>query len=322
MNSYFYITMRITILGGGSWGTALAVHLATKKHQIKIWEFFEQQAREMQQKRECPLLPGVPLAENIIVSSDMDYTLGGAELVLVVVPSDKVESTLEKAKTHLKSPPLILCSKGFASSNRLLSEVVHEKISNHLFFLYGPTHAEEVGRGLLSGIVLAGGAGKEKLKLEFESEKLKVELSDDIVGVQVAAALKNIVALAVGMVDGLGGGDNATAYIMTKGYAEIRQIGLAWGGKDETFHGLAGIGDIIVTCLSEHSRNFRVGRELGKGRKLAEILTEMKMVAEGVATAQMVPVLKEKFGLELPLLSSVYRIVYERKPAKELCENL
>ena len=220
---------------------------------------------------------------------------------------------------------MILCSKGFTSNTRLLSEVVQEKISNPLFFLYGPTHAEEVGRGLLSGIVLAGGRGKEilsKLKPEFESDMLKVELSDDIVGVQVAAALKNIVALAVGMVDGLGLGDNATAYIMTKGYAEIRQVGLAWGGKDETFHGLAGIGDIIVTCLSEHSRNFRVGRELGKGRKLADILAEMKMVAEGVTTARIIPVLKERFRLELPLLTAAYGIVHEGKEARELGTKL
>lgn len=314
--------MHLTILGGGSWGTALAVHLAKKKHQIQLWEFFEQQAREMQEKKECPLLPGVSLPENIVISSNMESMLQGAELVLIVVPSDKVESTLEKAKLHLNSQPLILCSKGFASGNRLLSEVMQEKISNPLFFLYGPTHAEEVGRGLLSGIVLAGGTGKEKLKQEFESEALKVELSDDLVGVQVAAALKNIVALAVGMVDGLGLGDNATAYIMTKGYAEIRQVGMAWGGKDETFHGLAGIGDIIVTCLSEHSRNFRVGRELGKGRELADIMAEMKMVAEGVTTAQVVPALKQRFGLELPLLSAVYGVVQEGKLAKELCEKV
>lgn len=314
--------MHITILGGGSWGTALAVHLAKKKHQIQLWEFFEQQAKEMQEKRECPLLSGVILPENIIISSNMESMLRDTELVLLVVPSDKVESTLEKAKSYLKLQPVILCSKGFASGNRLLSDVVQEKISNPLFFLYGPTHAEEVGRGLLSGIVLAGGEGKDKLKREFESEVLKVELSNDIIGVQVAAALKNIVALAVGMVDGLGLGDNATAYIMTKGYAEIRQIGMAWGGKDETFHGLAGIGDIIVTCLSEHSRNFRVGRELGKGRKLAEILAEMKMVAEGVTSAKAVPVLKERFGLQLPLLTAVYGVVQEGKDAKELCEKI
>ncbi len=312
--------MHIAILGGGSWGTALAVHLAKKKHQIKLWEFFEQQAQQMQEKRECPLLPGVQLSDNITISSDLAFTLGGAELVLVVVPSDKVESTLEKANAYLKVQPLILCSKGFASGTRLLSEITHEKISNPLFFLYGPTHAEEVGKGLLSGIVLAGGEGKEKLQQEFESDLLKVELSDDIIGVQVAAALKNIVALAVGIASGLGMGDNAKAFIITKGYAEIRQVGMAWGAKDETFHGLAGIGDIIVTCLSVHSRNFRVGRELGKGRKLSEIMAEMKMVAEGVTSAKAVPALKEKFGLELPLMSAVHGILYGDRIAADLIQ--
>ena len=314
--------MHITILGGGSWGTALAVHLAKKNHKIKLWEFFEQQAQDMQEKGVCPLLPGVLLSENITVSSDMASTLLGAELVLIVVPSDKLESTLEKAQPYLKLQPLILCSKGFASNTRLLSEVVHTNISSSLFFLYGPTHAEEVGKVLLSGIVLVGGEGKEKLKQEFESENLKVELSDDIIGVQVAAALKNIVALAVGIASGLGMGDNAKAFIITKGYAEIRQVGMAWGAKDETFHGLAGIGDIIVTCLSEHSRNFRVGRELGRGRQLADIMAEMKMVAEGVTSAKAVPILKERFGLELPLLSVMYEIVHEGKMATNLGKSI
>ena len=158
------------------------------------------------------------------------------------------------------------------------------------------------------------------MKRVFESETLKVELSDDIIGVQVAAALKNIVALAVGIASGLGRGDNAKAFIITKGYAEIRQVGLAWGAQDETFHGLAGIGDIIVTCLSEHSRNFKVGRELGKGRKLSEIMAEMKMVAEGVISAKVVPILKERFGLELPSLTAVYEILVGDRIAADLIQ--
>ncbi len=314
--------MNITILGGGSWGTALAVHLAKKKHIVTIWEFFDHQAKEMQENRECPLLPGVHLLENITVSSDMASTLSTAELVLVVVPSDKVESTLEKAKLYLKSQPLIICSKGFASGTKLLSEVVREKVLNPLFFLYGPTHAEEVGKGILSGIVLAGGQGKEGLQKELESSLFKVDLSDDVIGVQIAAALKNILAVFVGILDGMGLGDNAKAYIMTKGIAEITDVGISFGARQETFYGLAGIGDVIVTCLSEHSRNFRVGREIGRGRKLDEVLAETKMVAEGIIAAQHIPALEQRCTKPLPLLHGIRGILFEGKNPMKILEEL
>ncbi len=314
--------MHITILGGGSWGTALAVHLAKKKHNLTIWEFFDHQAKEMQEKRECPLLPGVHLAENITVSSDMALTLANAELVFIVVPSDKVAATLEKAKAYLKSQPLLICSKGLASGARLLSEIIAEKVPNRLFFWYGPTHAEEVGRGMFSGIVLAGGQGKENLKEELESPSLKVDLSEDIIGVQIAAALKNILAVFVGILDGMGLGDNAKAYIMTKGLAEIMEVGISLGAKRETFYGLAGMGDVIVTCLSEHSRNFRVGREIGRGRKLPEILAEMKMVAEGIIAAEYIPLLEQKCNQQLPLLHGIHGILFEGKDPTRVLEEL
>lgn len=314
--------MNITILGGGSWGTALAVHLVKKKHIVTIWEFFDHQAKEMQEKRECPLLPGVHLPENITVSSDMASTLSKAELVLMVVPSDKVESTIEKAKLYLSSQPLIICSKGFAGGTKLLSEVVREKVSNPLFFLYGPTHAEEVGKGMLSGIVLAGGKGKESLQKELESSIFKIDVSDDIVGVQIAAALKNILAVFVGILDGMGLGDNAKAYIMTKGIAEITDVGISFGACRETFYGLAGIGDVIVTCLSEHSRNFRVGREIGRGRKLDEVLAETKMVAEGIIAAQHILALEQRCMKPLPLLHGIHGILFEGKNPMTVLEEL
>ena len=296
--------------------------MAKNKHILTIWEFFDHQAREMQQKRECPLLPGVHLLDAITVSSDMTLTLANAELVLIVVPSDKVEATLEKAKAYLKSQPLIICSKGFASGPKLLSEVVREKVSNPLFFLYGPTHAEEVGKGMFSGIVLAGGHGKEGLKKELESPALKVDLSDDVVGVQVAAALKNILAVFVGVLDGMGLGDNAKAYVMTKGLAEITIVGIAFGARQETFYGLAGMGDVIVTCMSEHSRNFRVGREIGKGRRLDAVLAEMKMVAEGIIAAKYIPLLEQKCPQPLPLLHGIHGILFECKNATRILEEL
>ena len=309
--------MIITILGGGSWGTALAVHLAKKNHQVRVWEFVEQQAKEMQEQRVCKLLPEVKLPENIFISSRMKEVFP-SDLALLVVPSEHVEKTVQQAKSCLNRQPIIICSKGFAPGTRLLTEAISEIIPNPLFCLYGPTHAEEVGKGLFSGIVLAGGEGKERIKAELESSDLKIDLSDDLVGVQVAAALKNILAIFIGILDGLKLGDNAKAYFIVKGMEEIRHIGLAWGGKEETFHGLAGIGDIIVTCMSRHSRNRYVGEQLGKGRKLAEILAEMSMVAEGVNTIKSAMILKERFKLELPMITSLHQVLFESRDVRKL----
>ncbi len=314
--------MRITILGGGSWGTALAIHLAKKQHKVKVWEFVREQAREMQEQRICRLLPEVKLPENIFVSSELGGALAGSELIIIAVPSDKVESTLSAAHQFIQQQPMIIASKGFAREGRLLSEVVKEYCSGNIYCLYGPTHAEEVCKGLFSGIVLAGGKGKAKLKRQMESSELKVELSNDVIGVQVAAALKNVVAVLVGMIEGKGLGDNARAYVMTKGLQEIQQLGLAMGAKKETFYGLAGLGDLIVTCGSRHSRNFHVGREVGKGRKLDEVLAEMKMVAEGVTTTKIVPQLCQKWKVQLPLLLGVHAVLLEGKDLQDILQSL
>lgn len=314
--------MRITILGGGSWGTALAIHLAKKQHKVKVWEFVREQATEMQELRICRLLPEVKLPENIFVSSELGGALAGSELIIIAVPSDKVESTLSAARQFIQQQPIIIASKGFAREGRLLSEVVKEYCGGNIYCLYGPTHAEEVCKGLFSGIVLAGEKGKAKLKRQMESNELKVELSNDVIGVQVAAALKNVVAVLVGMIEGKGLGDNARAYVMTKGLQEIQQLGLAMGAKKETFYGLAGLGDLIVTCGSRHSRNFYVGREVGKGRKLDEVLAEMRMVAEGVTTTKIVPALCQKFNVQLPLLQGVYAVLWEGKDLQDILQAL
>lgn len=315
--------MNIAILGGGSWGTALAIHLAKNGHPIKIWEFFTEQAQEMQEQRKCPLLPEVRLPEKIFVSSELREVVTTAELIIVAVPSDKVKATMEKTSPFLDSQPVIVCSKGFADDCRLLSEIVQEKVEGDVYCLYGPTHAEEVCKGLLSGIVLAGeGKEKEKIKKVIESRALIVELSDDIIGVQVCAALKNVLAVFVGVLDGKGFGDNAKAYIMTKGLQEIKAIGIKWGAKEETIYSLAGLGDIIVTCSSRHSRNRYLGQEVGKGRKLDEVVSEMKMVAEGIMAIKNAYSLEKKFGLNLPLITGIYQILFEGKVVEEVLERL
>src|SRR3989338_6638543 len=186
--------MNIAILGGGSWGSALAITLAKNNDQIKIWEFFQEQAQEMQEKRVCKLLPDAPLSDNIFISHDIEEVLPGSELVLLVVPSDKIEATVAKSKHLFSNQPVVICSKGFGEGLQLLSESVQKQVAGNVYCLYGPTHAEEVCKGLFSGIVLAGKAGKERQKIQeaFNSDVFKVEVCGDIIGVQLCAALKNI----------------------------------------------------------------------------------------------------------------------------------
>ncbi len=305
--------MKIAVLGGGSWGTALAVHLAKKNYNVKIWEFVSEQAREMQEERICRLLPGTKLAENIFVSDVLEKVISDCDLLLVAVPSDHVEKTIEQAAYFLREQSIIICSKGFGANLKFLSDAVSEKVKGEVYCLFGPTHAEEVCKGMFSGIVLAGPEGRKELQKTLEGENLKIDLSDDLIGVQVAAALKNILAVFVGVLDGMNLGDNAKAYLMVRGLNEIKEIGLKMGGQKETFSGLAGIGDMIVTCNSQHSRNRYVGQEVGKGRKLDAVIEEMHMVAEGVTTIKNALGLKEKLGLELPLITGIYQILFENK---------
>ncbi|HIH11090.1 TPA: NAD(P)-dependent glycerol-3-phosphate dehydrogenase [Candidatus Woesearchaeota archaeon] len=316
------MTERIAILGGGSWGTALAVRLASNGHPVKVWEFFEKQATEMQQLRRCPLLPDVELSSLITVSHQLQEVLPQSTLILVVVPSDKVESTLHTAASLIQNQNIIICSKGFAPGPQLLSDIAQKYTSGSVYCLYGPTHAEEVGLGMLSGIVLAGTGEKRHLCSLFQHPQFKVEMSNDIIGVQVSAALKNILAIFIGICDGLGLGDNAKAYIMTKGLQEITTIGRAWGADQETFYGLAGMGDVIVTCMSKHSRNRHVGEHLGRGQTLDQILAEMKMVAEGVTTAKLIPQLEAKFNVHVPLLRGLHDILFAGKKPQEVLEKL
>jgi len=314
--------MKIAILGGGSWGTALAVHLARNNNDIKVWEFFEEQAQEMQEKRICKLLPEVKLSENIFVSHQMKDVLVDFELLLLVVPSNHVEKTIEEAKEFIENQAVVICSKGFGPDLKFLTDLVKERVSGEVYCLYGPTHAEEVCKEMYSGIVLAGGKGKEDIQKVFVSDNLKIDLTDDLIGVQVAAALKNILAVFVGVLDGMGLGDNAKAYIMTRGLEEIKNVGVALGAEEETFYGLAGIGDMIVTATSPHSRNRSVGVEVGKGRKLQTVIDEMPMVAEGVTTLKEAIGLKEKTGLELPLITGLYEILFDGKDPKEVLKGI
>jgi len=278
----------------------------------------------MQQKRVCRLLPGTRLPDNIFISHRLEEVLPETDLILLVVPSDKAEATVAKAKHLFAGQPIVICSKGFADGLQLLSEVVQRNVSGNVYCLYGPTHAEEVCKGMFSSIVLAGKNGKEREEIQqaLHSPVFNVEVSDDIIGVQLCAALKNILAVFVGVLDGKNLGDNAKAYVITKGMAEIKQLGIKLGAKEETFDGLAGIGDVIVTATSKHSRNRYVGEQVGKGRKLDDVLAEMKMVAEGVTAVKKAIGFKEKKNLHLPLIEGLYQILFDGKDVEEILKNL
>lgn len=296
--------MNIAILGGGSWGTALAIHLE-QKHSVKIWEFIEEQAKTMQEKRVCPIFPDAIIPGSIFISSNMKEILKDSELALIVVPSDKVEMTIRTASEYLSDQDIVICSKGFGSKQKLLSDVVKPYVRGGIFCLYGPTLAKEVAKHDLSGMVLAGKGDKSKLKLAIETINMRVETTDDIIGVQIGAALKNVVTIFVGIIEGLGLGDNTKAYVFTKGIKEIKDIGVALGAQPETFFGLTCMGDLIL-----NSRNRQLGIEIGRGKLLRDLLADSQHINEGIICIENAIKLKDKLNIETPLISGLYDILF------------
>jgi glycerol-3-phosphate dehydrogenase (NAD(P)+) len=313
--------MKFAILGGGSWGLALAAHLVPR-HSIKMWEFFPDKALEMQTTRKSIYLTDATIDPAIEISSDLEYVLAASEIVLVVVPSDKVASTLERCKNVLQKQTIIICSKGFTPELQLLSVAARQFVQGEIYCLYGPTIADEVYKNQFTGMVLAGEHKNFELEEALEDKDLQIELSDDIIGVQIAAALKNILAIYIGMLDGMGLGENAKAYVITKGLKEIIDLGLKFGAKEATFYGLAGIGDIITTCFSEKSRNRSFGENIGKGKKLTEVLSEMNNVVEGLAALKAVHQISNEKSVTMPLIEGLYKIVFEGNDPLALLHNL
>ncbi len=263
--------MKITILGHGVFGSAISTHLTRLGHEIEI---------------------------DVITDS---------RLVFVCVPSFAVVSVLENNKESIKDQKIIICSKGFNDDGRLLSDALKEEfLEKNIFFLYGPTIADEIKRGLISGIVLAGGEGKKEIKKQIESENLIVELTDDVVGVQVGAALKNVITIFVGIAEGAGYGQNTQAYIFTKGIQETQKLGVALGAKSETFIGLSCLGDLTL-----RSRNRLLGIGIGQGRRLEDIVAEMKYTQEGIATIKNSKIISKRIGLPLLFVDTLYLIIYE-----------
>lgn len=311
--------MRCAILGAGGWGTALARLLARKGYSVRLWARRPEFARELDALRENKTyLPGVALPhERLEIVSDLGQATENADAVFLAVPSFAMREIAKRLRALGARPQAwINLAKGLERDSLLTMSVVLEQelCTKNIFTLSGPSHAEEVGRDYPTSVVLAGRdlVLGEKLQRALMTERFRVYLSDDVLGVEYGGAVKNVIALAAGILDGLGyGGDNAKAALIARGLAEMVRLGVCLGARRETFFGLAGVGDLIATCTSKHSRNRHVGYRLGRGESLSQILQSMTMVAEGIYATQAVRKLAHRHGVEMPITEAVYAVLYE-----------
>ncbi|MBQ0042318.1 MAG: NAD(P)H-dependent glycerol-3-phosphate dehydrogenase [Lachnospiraceae bacterium] len=318
----------IGVVGAGSWGIALSVLLSNNGHSVSVWSALADEIDMLNEHREHKdKLPGVKLSEKISFTKDLSEAVAGKEVLVLAVPSPFIRSTAHQLKDVVKPGQIIVnVAKGIEENTLMtLSQIVEEEVPQAVVaVLSGPSHAEEVGRGIPTTIVV--GARKKEtaefLQNVFMSDVFRVYISPDVLGIEVGAALKNVVALAAGVADGLGYGDNTKAALITRGIAEISRIGVAMGGKFETFMGLSGIGDLIVTCASMHSRNRRAGILIGQGHTMKEAMDEVKMVVEGVYSAKAAKGLADKYGVELPIIEQINLILFEDKPAADAVRDL
>ena len=308
--------MKITVLGSGAWGTALSLVLLENGHQVTLWSYTREESQTLRDDHENPMLKGVPLPDTLALTDDM-ACVKGCGLVVLATPSFAVRATAAKLK-DLVDPGTILVSvsKGIEKDTSLrLSQVIEEEIGDKcpVVVLSGPSHAEEVGRRIPTGVVAAASdrAVAEQVQDLFMNHRFRVYTSDDRVGTELCAALKNIIALCAGCCDGMGCGDNTKALLMTRGLAEMARLGVALGGRKETFTGLAGVGDLIVTCTSMHSRNRRCGILIGQGKGIQEAIREVGAVVEGYYAAASARVLAQKTGVDMPIAQAAYEVLYE-----------
>lgn len=274
----------IAIIGSGTWGVALAIHLSRMGNKIKIWSFSEEEANTLNTERKCKFLPEAVIDENITCYTDMKTVIDGSDIILHVTPSKFVRETIKKYETYVTNQPVIMCSKGFeADTLCTLSQVIEQEMPNVKYGIFsGPSHAEGVSLGIPTAIVIASKDVEiqDMVQQLFMNEKMRVYTSDDVTGVELGGALKNIIAFCAGIATEINLGDNTFAALVSRGLVEITRLGMAMGGRHDTFYGLSGLGDLIVTCMSEHSRNRRAGRLIGKGYTIEEAKKEIGMVIE------------------------------------------
>lgn len=319
--------MKATVIGDGGWGTALAMVLERNGHDVTVWGPFPEYLNQIRSSREnVSYLPGVKLPESIQWTADREAAVAGAGLVVLVVPSRFYKPVLESFKAFIPRSALVVsATKGLdEQSHERMSTTAERILGRPIAVLSGPSHAEEVARGVPCAVAIAAAdhAAAEQIQQLFVNDTFRVYTLDDVIGVELGGALKNVIAIAAGIGDGMGFGDNSKAALMTRGLAEITRLGVALGAKPETFSGLSGIGDLMVTCMSRHSRNRGVGERLGKGESLEEIMAGMKMVAEGVWNCQAAAALAAKHGVPVPITEQVNAIVHEGKDPRQAVLDL
>lgn len=316
----------ISVIGSGSWGTALAIHLAKQGHKVKIWSYAKEEADLINNEKKCKFLPNVFIPEGIICTTDFKEAIDGTQMILIVTPSKNVRETVQKFKKYVTDQSIIICSKGFEQGTLYsLNEVVEEELPNSkIGGLSGPSHAEEVSIGIPTALVIAS---KDENLLEdvsdaFMSDTLRIYKSYDIKGAELGGALKNIIAFCAGVITGLNLGDNTFAALLTRGLSEMAKLTAKMGGDISTVYGLTGLGDLIVTCMSNHSRNRRAGIMIGQGKTIEEARQEIGMVIESIDNIQIAYELSKKYNVEMPIVNSVYNVLFGNLTASQAVEKL
>lgn len=318
---------RINIIGSGGWGTAVAVMLANNEHDVLLWSYLKDESENLKKYRENkPFLPGVKIPDTVRYTSDISEC-GDAEMIITAVPSHAVRQTARSLAPYVSAGQLVLnISKGLEEdTHATLSQILREELPNcEIAVMSGPSHAEEVSRGIPTTNVIAAKRESTANKIQdiMMNPRFRVYTNPDMLGVELGGSLKNVIALCAGILDGLKLGDNTKAALMTRGIVEISRLGVAMGAKPETFNGLSGIGDLIVTCTSMHSRNRRAGILIGEGKTCDEATAEVKMVVEGVKTCHAAKELADKLGVEMPIVNEAYKVLFENMPPKLAISHL
>lgn len=316
----------IAVIGSGSWGVALAIYLSNIGHKVKIWSFAEEEKDLINNEHKCKFLPNANLSEDIICTTSYEEVINDSDMIIHVTPSKFTRNIVKQYKQFVKQQPIIICSKGFEGETlKTLDEVIKDEIPNaKIAVLSGPSHAEEVCFSMPT--VLVAASEDERLRKEiqdvFMSENMRIYTSDDVKGVEIGGALKNIIAFCSGVAAGIGLGDNSYAALITRGLKEITRLGIKLGGKKDTFYGLSGLGDLIVTCLSEHSRNRKAGKLIGQGHSLEETKKEVGMTIESIDNIEVAYKLSKINDIEMPIVNTVYDILHNNLDPKKGAINL
>ena len=316
----------ICIIGSGSWGSALAIHLAKLGHSVKVWSYAQEEADIINKERKCKFLPKATMPDGIYCTTDFKEAIDGTQMILIVTPSKFVRETIKKFKEYVTNQMIIICSKGFEEGTLYsLNEVVEEELPNcRIGGLSGPSHAEEVSLGIPTALVIASKDENllDEVSNAFMSDTLRIYKSYDIKGAELGGALKNIIAFCAGVITGLNMGDNTFAALLTRGLSEMAKLTVKMGGDINTVYGLTGLGDLIVTCMSNHSRNRRAGIMIGQGKTIEEAKQEIGMVIESVDNIQIAYELSKKYNVEMPIVNSVYNVLFGNLSAKDALVGL